>query len=326
MLNRRLIRIKVFKVLFGRISTGTMSVPAAQEEFLNSCAATRDLYYFLLRSSLALRDIARERIEAGLKKFYPTEEDLNPNRRFADIEFFDILEQDRDFMKFCDKHNFVWGLDERPVARSIYNSMKQSDYYKAFMDSSETGRGVEAAFLKKLFSNEYEDNEKLADMLEDMNPYWIDDTGYVLIQIVKMLGEYASTGKVSFPSVFVDEEVLKDGEDYEFSETDKEFALRLLDGCLIHYSDLVKEISAVAENWDNDRLVFTDMLLIVMGAVEAMLFPSIPVKVTINEYVEISKYYSTKNSRIFVNGILDKLLKRMVADGRVVKKGRGLIE
>ena len=311
MLNRRLIRIKVFKVLFARISSGSMSVSSAQEDLLRSCIVTKNLFYYILGSSLAVRNFAEERIEAGLKKFYPTPEESNPNRKFVEMEFFRKLSEDEEFSKYCSK---------------IYNSMVSQDYYKNFMNSPDKSLRSEAEFLKDFFSAEYEDNEGIEYLLEDQDIMWIDDLGYVLIHILKSLSAYANSGKIKLPGVFSDEKARKGDEDAEFSESDREYALKLLSESMLQYQDNLKLISAASENWDQDRLFFSDILLICMGLTEAKSFPSIPVKVTINEYVEISKFYSTKNSRIFVNGLLDKLVKQLMSEGKVAKSGRGLIE
>lgn len=326
MLNRRLIRIKVFKVLFARISSGSMSVSSAQEDLLRSCIVTKNLFYYILGSSLAVRNFAEERIEAGLKKFYPTPEESNPNRKFVEMEFFRKLSEDEEFSKYCSKNGLLWGEDQRPVVRSIYNSMVSQDYYKNFMNSPDKSLRSEAEFLKDFFSAEYEDNEGIEYLLEDQDIMWIDDLGYVLIHILKSLSAYANSGKIKLPGVFSDEKARKGDEDAEFSESDREYALKLLSESMLQYQDNLKLISAASENWDQDRLFFSDILLICMGLTEAKSFPSIPVKVTINEYVEISKFYSTKNSRIFVNGLLDKLVKQLMSEGKVAKSGRGLIE
>ncbi len=325
MLNRRLIRIKVFKVLFGRIVSESDSLRAAEEELMNSCNKTVELYYYMLNCALAVRKYAEEKIDSGMKKFYPTEEERNPNRRFVDMEFFRILEDNAVFADYCNKRGLLWTIEERPLVRNIYVSMLESDYYKEFMTGGPVSRETEIKFLSSFFASEFEDNELLENMLEDMSPLWIDDLGYVLNQIIRNLKHVYGSGREWLPSgAFVESRTMEDGGKY--SENDEQFAKKLLRESLLRYPTIKGSVSEMISNWDKERLVFADMLLICMGVTEALVFPSIPVKVTINEYVEISKYYSTVNSKHFVNGILDRVLKKMVAEGSIAKSGMGLIE
>lgn len=323
MLNRRLIRIKVFKVLFGRISSGSDSLAAAREELLKSCGQTRDLYFFILGSTLALRKLAEERIEAGLSKYYPTEEERNPNRKFVDMKFFTMLEESADYHKICRNSGFMWGEDERGVAKELYRSMVDSDYYREFMASDDMSLKAETDFLRKLFMTEYENNGALENMLEDMSMFWVEDLGFVLMNIIRDLQTVAAENRLVIPSVFAGDGA--SAEDSGYTETDREFALKLLEETMLRYGSVISEITSSVGNWDRDRLVFTDLLLVAMGLVEARTFPSIPVKVTINEYVDMSKFYSTENSSVFVNGVLDRMIKAGIGNGSIVKKGRGLI-
>ncbi|MFA5325403.1 MAG: transcription antitermination protein NusB, partial [Bacteroidales bacterium] len=312
MLNRRLIRIKSFKVLFSAVGSGSDSLTSAEKELIMSCEKTRDLYYFLLNISGSIVRIAQERIDAGRSKFTPSALESNPNKKFVENKFCKFLEEDEDFVKFCNRKGLHWG-EHDIFLKKVYNSIIASDYYSEYMNSSENSFEEDCNLFMRIFEEEFEDNEALENILEDLSLYWIDDLAYVLNVIIKNIETAKIKKKLVHPNVF-----LKDD--------DREFAQRLLSQSLLKYDEYMKLISENVSNWDSDRLVSTDCTLIVMGIAEAAYFPNIPIKVTINEYVELSKYYSTPNSRIFVNGLLDKIIQKKVAEGEIVKIGRGLFE
>ena len=323
MLNRRLLRIKVFKVLFAKVASGSYTFDSARNELLESCAKTRDLYFFILNGGLALRRYAEEKIEGGLKKYYPTEEEANPNRRFIELKFFKDLIEDPFFSDYCDKKGLNWTDDQVLLIRSMYKSMTQSEYYQQFMTAESVTVEDEVRFLKEMYVSLFEDNDQFEELLEDMSPLWVDDVCYVLMTLVKNMNRYADKGVIVMPDIFSDEKIAD--KDRSFPDSDEEFAVKLLSTCMVKREEISEAIKAEVSNWDKERLLMSDILLIVMGIVEAETFSYIPVKVSINEYVEISKFYSSKNSKIFVNGILDKLVKKYLEEGKIVKTGKGLI-
>ena len=312
MLSRRLIRIKAFKTLFAYEGSGSDSVKAAQSMLIESCEKTRDLYYFLLNISQSLVNVAEERIAAGLRKFHPTEAEAHPNLKFVQNRFAKLLSDDPEFGRICQKRGLVWGEYE-PFVRHVYNSIITKDYYQDYMASGADSFEEDCRLFSCIFQDEFEDNEELASILEDLSLLWIDDVAYVLNAIIAGIAETARRQRIVHPTTFL-------------KEDDKEFAVRLLTESIVHYDEYFALLSEHLDNWKSDRVVATDAALIVMGVTEAVEFPTIPVKVTINEYVEIAKYYSTPNSRIFVNGILDRIIQEKVREGEVVKQGRGLFE
>ena len=315
MLNRRLIRIKVFKVLYSAVASGSDSLIEAEKTLMYSCERTLYLYYFMLNSALALRNAAAARIETGLKKFNPTPEERNPNRKFAENRVSAYLAGDPRFVKFCEDHGLMWNEDLQSFIKKTLQTLSARDYFKEYMESGESSMEEDCTLFIRMFSDLelFEDNGDLASTLEDMSVYWTDDLGFVLSAIVRGLEVLRSRGTMPVPGVF-----LKDD--------DREFAVELLRAAMRGYGKYMDLVVANTSNWDPDRVVTTDLVLIVQGIAEAVRFPNIPLKVTINEYVEISKFYSTLNSKVFVNGLLDRILRRMVDSGEVVKTGRGLIE
>ena len=306
MINRRLIRIKVFKVLYSMVASGSDSLVEAEK---------LHLYYFILNAAVALGNAAEARIQTGLKKFNPTPEERNPNRKFADNQVSAWLRQNERFTKYCEDHGLVWTEDLALVIRKILAALSEKEYFREYMASQTRSMAEDCALFVRIFSDPelFEDNEELESFLEDMSLFWIDDLGYVLGVIVRNLEILGKRGTMPFPDVF-----LKDD--------DREFAYELLRAAVTGYHKYMDIVVANTSNWDPDRVVITDLVMIIQGVAEAVRFSNIPLKVTINEYVDISKFYSTANSRVFVNGLLDRILRKMVDTGEIVKTGRGLIE
>ena len=319
MLSRRLIRIKAFKILFGKtvVSEGD-AVVKARNELLESCQKSVELYALLLSLPVALKRVAEERIEVGLQKFNPTPEESAPNRKFVENAFISLLESDASLNKYLKAKALNW-KDGEDVVKEIYRTLKGRDYFKAYMEApanvDEDARMAEdKALIRKFFENEIEDNASLHDFLMERSIHWSDDVEYVTNQILNNLSKIAKSGTVSIPNAFAKQE-------------DEDFAVKLLTKSRINYDDYAEEISKKLSNWEFDRLLSTDVALVVMGLTEAQNFDDIPLKVTINEYVDIANFYNSgaHNSGSFVNGLLDKMIKKMVDEGAVVKSGRGLV-
>lgn len=310
MLNRRLIRIKVFKVLYAAEMSQEANLSACEKELQLSMSKTVDLYYFLLNICPALKRVAAERIEIGKNKFNPTESEKNASTRFVDNRFIALLESDERFCKLCEKKGFGWG-EYDVFIKKLYASIIASDYYQEYIASEEDSFVADCRFISRIFQEELEDNQMLWDILEETSVYWVDDLGYVLNVIIRDLGQQSPRAGVPEHQIF-----LKDD--------DRTFAFDLLAASMAGYDKYLQVVRENVPNWDPERIVRIDACLVVMGMAEAVKFPSIPIKVTINEYVEISKFYSTPNSHTFVNGLLDVILKKMLASGEVVKQGRGL--
>lgn len=311
MINRRLLRIKVFKVLFSRIYSGKESYQAAEKELLLSCEKTLDLYYFLLKMPTELKKIVSDKIESGLQKYHPSQEEANPNRRFVENKFIAKLEDNKELNDYCKKKGLIW-LSYTPFLKNLLKEISTKDYFIEYMNSDHSSFAQDKKLIATIMREELEDCDELYDIIEDLNLYWGDDIAYVLDVILKSIAHVSENGKITFPDVFIKEE-------------DEQYALKLLTHSMLHFDDYVAVMSKFVLNWEPERLAFTDTCLIVLGISEAVAFPSIPLKVTINEFVEISKFYSTQNSKVFVNGILEKVLLGLQKEGKIEKTGRGLV-
>jgi N utilization substance protein B len=267
----------------------------------------------MLNAAVALKQAADAKIETGMRKFNPTEEERNPNLKFSENKVSEYLLGNPVFKKYCEENVLSWNGDLALFVKKLFASISEKDYFKEYMERESRSMAEDCDLFIRIFEEEFEDNEALESFLEDMSIYWIDDLGYVLNTIIRNLELLRKSSKMPMPGIFM-------------KEDDKEYAFNLLRFSLANYSKYMDIIRENIANWDPERVVTTDLVLIEEGIAEAVGFPNIPVKVTINEYVEISKYYSTHNSKIFVNGLLDRIIQKMIKSGEIVKSGRGLIE
>lgn len=313
MLNRRILRIKAFKVLYSYAENQSMTLAEAESLLEASCEATRSLYLFMLDIIPYLTAEARTRIENAQKKFNPTEEERNPNLKFTRNLISPLLEQDPDFQKIISRRKLSWEPYDALV-RSVYDSICTKDYFKEYMASPESSLAEDASLLIRIFEEEFVDNDELAKILEDMSILWCDDLAYSLTTCCDTLKSLAKGYRWSLPPLYRSEMDLSKN-----AESDKAFIYKLLRTSFACFGKYAPLVAGNTTQWEKDRLFTVDTVLIVMGLSEAKAFPSMPLRVTINEYVEISKFYSTPKSRSFVNGLLDRLIKKQIEEGDIVK-------
>ena len=319
MLNRRILRIKAFKVLYSNAIAENMSLAQAQSQLDVACEATRDLYIYMLGIVSPLTKIARERIESAKTKFNPTEEELNPNVKFAENALAKLLDADVDFQKILSKKKLSW--DQYDIfLKKVMNSIASKEYFAEYMASETSSLKEDCRLFTRIFEEEFVDSEDLERILEDKSIYWNDDLAYALTWCCKTLKSFEKGESWKLLPLYQSE--LISGPEVE---SDKAFVRKLLQSAFAGYDRYFSMISESVTGWEKERLFSTDVALIVMGLAEASSFPTIPVKVTINEYVEISKFYGTPKSRSFVNGLLDRLIQKLTTEGQIVKEGKGLM-
>lgn len=313
MLNRRILRIKAFKVLYSYAENQSMTLAEAESLLEASCEATRSLYLFMLDIIPYLTAEARTRIENAKKKFNPTEEERNPNLKFTRNLISPLLEQDPDFQKIISRRKLSWDSYDALV-RSVYDSICTKDYFKEYMASPESTLAEDALLFIRIFEEEFVDNDELAKILEDMSILWCDDLAYSLTTCCDTMKSLAKGYRWSLPPLYRSEMDLSKN-----AESDKAFIYKLLRTSFACFGKYAPLVAGNTTQWEKDRLFTVDTVLIVMGLSEAKAFPAMPLRVTINEYVEISKFYSTPKSRSFVNGLLDRLIKKQIEEGDIVK-------
>lgn len=319
MLNRRILRIKAFKVLYSSVLSGNMSLAQAESQLDLSCEAARDLYIYMLGIISPLTAIARERIEIAKSKFNPTEEERNPNMKFAENALAKLLDEDVDFQKAFSKRKFSWQQYDI-FLKKVMSSVLTKDYYAKYMASSERSLKEDCRLFTRIFEEEFVDSEELEHILEEKSLYWNDDLAYSLTWCCKTLKALAAGERWTLYPLYQSEMLTGDG-----VESDKFFVRKLLQSSFASYEKYSAMVAEAVSGWEKERLFSTDVVLIAMGLSEVVTFPTIPVKVTINEYVEISKFYGTPKSRSFVNGLLDRLVQTLVNEGLVNKEGKGLL-
>ena len=316
MLNRRILRVKAFKALYAYAENPDLSLKEVLSQLETSLEATRDLYLYMMALVPALTAEAARRVEAARGKFNPTEEDLHPNLKFVENGVNALLERDPDFVRLLEKKKISWEQNDA-FLYNLYENLKTRDYYIAYMAEKDRSLARDAVLWDQIFANEFEDDEALAAILEDASIHWADELPYVLNVCIGSLEEMARSGRWSFPPLYQSDILSARGK--KGVESDRDFLRKLVSATYGRFREYDTLIAGSVPKWDRDRLYTTDIVLISMGLAEAETFPDIPVKVTINEYVEISKYYSTPKSHGFVNGLLDRLVKERMAQGIISK-------
>lgn len=304
MLNRRILRIKAFKAVYSRVENPSLSLTDAQHELERSCEATRDLYLFLLAVAGPLTDEARARIDAARSKFNPSEEELNPNMKFVNNAIAPLLAEDPDFNKLIKKKKLSWENDDM-FLRHLYEGIRERDWFKEYLASPESSLAADAALFSRIYEEEFPDNRELEEILEDISIYWNDELEYALSWCCRTMESLGRGKRWSLPELF-----MSDMAGSADKDSDRAFLFNLVKAACRNYDKYYKMVSEVTPKWDTGRICATDLALIICGLAEADTFDNIDYRTTINEFVEISKYYSTPESRAFVNGVLDKLINK----------------
>lgn len=313
MISRRIIRIKVLQVLYAHYTSPEKSINNSEKELFFSIQKTYDLYHYLLRLVVDIADHANSLIELRKKKHFPTEEDLNPNLRFVNNRVIYQLRTNEQIETQLNQSKLSWE-NEPELIKRLFNALIETDFYQEYMSAPERNYPDDKKVIELLLAEVILQSEELMSLFEEQSIYWNDDIDFVTsmaIKTVKKLKEY-SDEKTALMPLFKDDE-------------DRDFAKNLYRKCVLNHDELMKIVETHTENWDIERIAFLDNLIMEMGIAEFLYFPSIPTKVTLNEYIELSKYYSTQKSRNFINGILDKALKGLKQEERILKAGRGLI-
>ena len=318
MLSRRLLRIKTVKSLYSYFQSGGESLIRSEKELTESIRKSYELYLMMIALIGEVAEVARERIAIGQAKLMPTAEDLNPNRRFVDNRVIALIEQSAALDDAMVRYKAGWSGQEA-LSKRLYQDMIAAPYYQRYMESPvpETEKEAFAAdrrLVVDFLTTHIEDNEYLEEALEEMSMFWVDDISYSLGLAIRTIGLLNETS--------TDLDVMP----MYKSDDDKEYVETLFRKALVCHEEYFGYIDKFTENWDFDRIAFMDKLIMLAAITELVQFPTIPVKVTLDEFIEISKYYSTPGSSVFVNGILDKLVVWLTEQGKIAKTGRGLID
>ena len=314
MLNRRHIRVKVMQTMYAFKGSESDDFSKDQKFLLFSIDNMYNLYLLLISLMMEVQKRAESNLLKKQNKHLATKEDIDPNRKFVNNEVFKVLFNNLDLKDKLELYNVKdWELDSEYVD-VIFKAITSSDLYKNYMQTNTSSFKEDKEFLVDVFKEIIAPNDKLYEYLEDKNLTWLDDLPTVNTTILKILRKVKQTSSENHftPRLYKDAE-------------DKQFAIDLFRKTLLNRTAINKEIELKTQNWDTDRIANVDFVLLQMAICEVKNFPSIPAKVTINEYLEIAKEYSTPKSSVFINGILDKLVKEYTEAGTLNKIGRGLM-
>lgn len=313
MLSRRQLRIKVVKSLYGLLQRNDSDLRKSKSELLLSVDTAYDLYVYMLAFAPMVCDYAQQRIEIGLNKHYPTFEEKNPNYRFARNSVAQRISESKNIADYMKRRKLVWESDDE-LAKQVWGAMQGMEFYEKYMHSEKCTLKDDAEVLVQMYAQCLADNSLLDMLLEMKSVMWDDDLQYALVDVTRTLRSVKGTGED-----ITLEPKLKSEEDVQFAQT-------LLEKAFGEYAENLDTIDRNLANWDIERIALMDNIIMSVALSEAKNFPDIPVKVTINEYLEIAKCYSDSSASHFINGVLDKVIQQLRQEGRIVKFGKGLVE
>jgi len=311
MISRRLLRIKVLKEVFSCLNANQRTPEAANRALSSSIFKAYELYHHLMQLAEELRRYAQQQLALGRQKMLATSEDLNPNTKFADNEFVKLVAANVPLSKFCEKHKLRWKSSDGTI-RMLHQAMLDSELYRHYMASPARSFAEDKAFIVSLYEQQLEDSEPLLLALEEQSILWIDDVEFMLSQVVKTFRGFKQGQSPDAPLL----PLFRD-------KADEAFAAQLLRRAIACSDEYRELIDRHTKNWDVERIAFMDIVIMITAIAELLEFPGIPVKVSLNEYIEVAKYYSTPNSSTFINGVLDKVVSELQAKGLLQKSGRG---
>jgi len=312
--NRRHIRVKVMQSIYAMHQNGSDDLEKEEKFLFYSIDATQDLYLIMLSSLIEICKKETVFLHKSSQKHLATQEERKPNEKFIKNAIFQLLAENNSLSIALENRKINnWTLNDDYIL-ILLNDIKQSKLYTQYMSNAINTFEEDKEFIVDLFTEVIVPNEKLYDYLEDNKLTWIDDIPVVNTEIIKQLKALKpiEEGNFRVPKVFKDNE-------------DRDFVIDLFRKTILNEKELAKEYDDKTPNWDSDRIAEIDTIILKMAICEFLKFPSIPVKVTLNEYLEVAKEYSTPKSSIFINGILDNLVKELQNSNRIVKVGRGLM-
>ncbi|PIF01882.1 MAG: transcription antitermination factor NusB [Paludibacter sp.] len=307
MINRVLLRIKVLHIVYSFYKGKQGSVNIAEREFLKSITKTYELYFYLLKLIVEVTHYAEIKIDTRRNRLNPTEFDLNPNTRFINNAFVKQLSYNTEFQEFVSENKISW-INHQEIVKEIYELIVNSELYEEYMSASETDYEKDKNIWKKIFKKIILTSDSFEKSIEDQDIYWVDNLDIIVSFVIKTIKNFDKENGAEQDLI----PKFKNSEDLIFAK-------KLLRNCLENKDEYQQLISENAQNWDLDRIAFMDIIIMQLAIAELISFPTIPVNVTMNEYIEISKFYSTKKSATFINGILDKITKELKKENRLIK-------
>ena len=319
MLYRRHLRIKALQALYSFYTGGSDDLVKGEKELLNSISKVYELFIWQLSFMVEVKRFAAIRLEENKKKFYPTEEDLNPNLKFVNNRVLNYIENNKDFQRKEELYKVNWA-GEQNMIRKFNKEMRESEYFEKYMNNKKDSLEDDKLFMLKFVDLQLSRFDLLRSFYEEKSVYFTD--GYDLVNI--LLIKFVDTLSNKNDELSALPEIYKASPAQ--SNDDKDFLRKLYRKVILENDELNEILKNRTKNWDYNRIPLMDLLLLKMAIIELTEMPTVPVKVTLNEYIELAKYFSTTKSKTFVNGVLDKLIRNFNEDGKIKKLGRGLVD
>lgn len=314
MISRRLLRIKVMQILYAYYKSDEgASINKFEKQLFHSIDKTYELYFLVFMLLLDLVKYAESRIELAMHKRRPTEEDKKPNTKFVKNRIIHQIYTNNQFSKYIAEKGVSW-VHYPELIKNLFNRISETQYFKHYMTAEVDSYEWDKKVIVKMLSEDIINFEPLYQALEEQSVYWNDDVDFVISMVIKTVKNFkhSDAAYAQLMPLFKNQD-------------DKNFVKELFRKTILNKNEHIELIDNFTMNWDVERIAFMDILLMQIAITELTDFPSIPVKVTLNEYIEISKYYSTTKSSNFINGVLDKIIHKLKAENKILKKGRGLI-
>lgn len=311
MLNRRFLRIKVMQALYSFFQHEKADMAMFEKEMFKSLDKIYELYLSVLCLISDIHHVALVIMDENKNKRLPNSFDLDPNLKFVKNTLLLAITENSELKANIEKRKISWQNDF-DVVRRLFNEIRNSDLYKAYMDSPVNSLAEDREFVISIITEHLSENEVLISLFEEKNMHWADDTFVAFNSVIRNFEDFKGEFKL-IP-------LLKDEKD------DSEFMSDLFKKTILYRQQFEELIGRHTQNWELERIANMDMLLMQMALAEILYIPSVPVKASLNEYIDISKEYSTPNSKVFVNGVLDKIIAELKRDNKISKTGRGLKE
>lgn len=315
MLNRRHLRIKVLQALYAYFQSNEENYRRTENELFGAIDRIYDLYIYLMLTIPEVKAFADRKIEENKKKIRPTEEDLNPNTKFVDNIIISKIENSKKLIQISEENKINWiGDEKQELFRKMFLAIRESETYFEHMNNGLEGFEADKQFIIDLFKIEIANFPLLYTYFEDESIHWLDDIDLACTMVLK-----------SIKTLDDSEQDINIMDLYKDEEDETEFTRELLRKTIAMDKENEALIDELTKNWELDRIAKMDVILMKMAITEFQIFKTIPTKVTLNEYIEISKFYSTPKSNGFINGVLDKAIIKLQAEDKIVKIGRGLL-
>lgn len=306
MINRKLIRVKIVQLTYAYYQNGHHNMDTAEKELLFSLSKAFDLYNYLLGLIVAITQEERRRVDIATRRA-EREGTETPSQRFAFNKFATQLEENKQLNLFMEDKKMSWENDVEAV-RKLCDQIEQSPLYQEYMMSDAEDYETDRELWRRIYRTLIQGNEDLDAILEEKSLYWNDDKEIVDTFVLKTIKRFDPANKA-------DQELLPEYDDTE----DREYALKLFRSTILNADTYQRYMSETSRNWNFSRLAYMDVVLMQIAIAEMLTFPNIPISVTINEYVDLAKLYSTPKSGGYINGMLDAIARHLVDTGRLLK-------